>query len=68
MAKFCDACGDPIGTRELIHDHVSCDRCRAEATKPQKIKSGILQFVAELDARSPLRGTGRLDLPGGEGK
>ena len=67
MAKFCLACGDPLGTRQLMHDAGTCDACRERAalSKPHKAKSGLLQFVENVDGRHPLSGVLRLDPPGG---
>ena len=66
MAKFCLACGDPLGTRQLMHDTSTCERCRASAalSKPAKAKSGLLQFVEDIERRNPLPGTGRLESSG----
>ncbi|HEY9721509.1 MAG TPA: hypothetical protein V6D47_05820 [Oscillatoriaceae cyanobacterium] len=68
MSKYCLQCGEPMGTRELLHDTASCDRCRERTAlaKPEKrSKSGLLDFVAEIERRNPLAGTGKLKLPGG---
>ena len=66
MAKFCLACGDPLGTRQLMHDASTCDTCREAAalSQPAKAKSGLLKFVEEVERRNPIPGTGRLNLPG----
>jgi hypothetical protein len=66
MAKFCLSCGDPLGTRQLMHDSSTCDACRAKAAlaKPEKSKSGLLHFVEEVERHNPLSGTGKLNLPG----
>lgn len=67
MAKFCLACGEPLGTRQLMHDTSTCERCRERAaTGDGKAKSGLLRFVEEVEKRNPLTGTGRLTLPGSE--
>lgn len=64
MARYCDLCGDPLGTRDLLHGGDACERCRSAAPRPQKAGSGMLQFMEELETRNPLRGTGKLNLPG----
>lgn len=64
MSKFCLACGDPLGTRQLMHDTSTCDTCREQAAlakSSQKAQSGLLQFVEQVSKA----GTGRLNLPGG---
>lgn len=67
MAKFCFSCGEPLGTRSLLHDASTCDRCREAAalgTAEKRSKSGLLRFVEEVETRNPLTGTGRLHLGG----
>lgn len=63
MAKFCLACGDPLGTRQLMHDAGTCDRCRERAAlaKPTKRPGGLLRFIA----RRPLAGAEASDPPEG---
>lgn len=64
MAKYCDACGTPMGTRDLLRDGDRCQSCYAPTPAPKKGGTGILQFVADLEARNPLAGgTGPLGLP-----
>lgn len=66
MAKYCLQCGEPLGTRDLLHDASRCDRCRERAAldAPKKRgKSGLLRFVADLERRHPLAGTGELPMP-----
>jgi hypothetical protein len=55
-----------MGTRQLIHDTSTCDKCTTKAAegKPEKAKSGLLSFVETVERRNPL--TGRLTLPGSE--
>lgn len=65
MAKFCLSCGDALGTRQLMHDARTCDRCRAQ-TGGEKSKSGLLHFVENVERAHPLAGTGRLTMPGAD--
>ena len=67
MSKFCLTCGDPMGTRQLLHDSSTCDKCRAAAavgTPEKQSKSGLLNFVENVERRNPM--TGRLSLPGSD--
>lgn len=68
MRKTCINCGDPLGTRQLLHSDELCDRCRNLQQLGQlgekKAKTGLLQFVEEIERRNPLAGTGRLTVPG----
>lgn len=67
MSKFCLTCGDPMGTRQLLHDTSTCDKCRAKAAvgdPESNSKSGLLHFVEQVERRNPM--TGRLSLPGSE--
>lgn len=66
MSKYCLTCGDPMGTRQLIHHTSTCDKCTAQAaaSQPEKAKSGLLNFVEQVEKRNPL--TGRLSLPGSD--
>ena len=66
MSKFCLGCGQPLGTRDLMHDASTCDRCReASALAPleKRSKSGLLKFVETVERRNPLTPTGKLVLP-----
>lgn len=62
MAKFCLSCGDALGSRQLMHDAGTCDRCRERAAlaKPRKAASGLRQFLAS----HPLANTGKPEPPG----
>jgi hypothetical protein len=61
MATFCLMCGDPLGTRQLLHDAATCDRCRERAAlgQPAKPPSGLLRFIE----RRPLAGADPHDPP-----
>jgi hypothetical protein len=63
VATFCLVCGDPLGTRQLLHDAATCDPCRERAAlaRPTKAPGGLLRFIA----RQPLAGSGPLDPPEG---
>ena len=64
MSKFCLTCGDPMGTRQLLHHTSTCDKCTTAAAegKPAKAKSGLLNLAENIGRRNPM--TGRLTLPG----
>ena len=67
MAKFCLACGEPLGTRQLMHDTSTCERCRQAAAHDEaKAGSGLFRFAEQVDQGNPLTGTGRLTLPGSD--
>lgn len=66
MAKFCVRCGDPLGTRDLLHESAHCEPCqdRIKHDHPSEAQAGtggLLEFFSEVEKRSPL--TGRLNLP-----
>lgn len=64
MAKFCVRCGEPLGTRELLHEIIHCEACQTaikhDRTPEARRGTGLLEFFQEVEKRSPI--TGRLNL------